>query len=80
MGRIWSESGAIREIQQHGFLNCFATSKGRCFIISSVPLSREGSRVRYSVGRSLMLARKVELVTGDSFAAAYRLRGVRDAD
>ena len=74
MGRIWTESGAIRAIRRRGFLNCFSTPEQRYFVVSAFPLSREGSALLYGVGRALMLKRKLELVTGDSFAAAYRLK------
>jgi hypothetical protein len=74
MGRIWTESGAVRAIRRRGFLNCFSTPERRYFVVSALPLSREGSALLYGVGRALMLKRKLELVTGDSFAAAYRLK------
>jgi hypothetical protein len=74
MGRIWTESGAIRSIRRRGFLNCFSTPERRYFVVSANPLSREGSVLLYGVGRALMLKRKLELVRGDSFAAAYRLK------
>jgi hypothetical protein len=74
MGRIWTETGAIRAIQRKGYLNCFSSPQGRYFVVSSMPLSREGSVLLYAVGCSLMLKRKLKLVGGDSFAAAYRLR------
>lgn len=74
MGRIWTESGAIRAIRRKGFLNCFSTPERRYFVVSTIPLSREGSVLLYGVGRALMLNRKLELVRGDSFAAAYRLK------
>jgi hypothetical protein len=74
MGRIWTESGAIRAIRRKGFLNCFSTPERRYFVVSAIPLSREGSALLYGVGRALMLKRKLELVSGDSFAAAYRLK------
>ena len=74
MGRIWTETGAIRAIRRRGFLNCFASSQRRHFVISSVPLSKNGPRLLYSVGCALMLTRQLELVTGDSFCAAYRLK------
>jgi hypothetical protein len=74
MGRIWTESGAIRAIRRKGFLNCFSTPERRYFVVSASPLSREGSALLYGVGRALMLKRKLELVRGDSFAAAYRLK------
>ena len=74
MGRIWTEAGAIRAIRRKGFLNCFSSPERRYFVVSSVPLSKNGSRLRYSVGCTLMLNRKLELVTGNSFVAAYRLK------
>jgi hypothetical protein len=74
MGRIWTEAGAIRAIRKKGYLNCFASPERRYFVVSAIPLSRDGSRLRYSVGCALMLARKLELVRGDSFSAAYRLK------
>ncbi len=74
MGRIWTEIGAIRAIRRKGFLNCFSTPERRYFVVSAIPLSREGSALLYGVGCALMLKRKLELVTGDSFAAAYRLK------
>ena len=74
MGRIWTEAGAIRAIGRKGFLNCFSTPRRRTFVVASVPLSKEGSRLAYHVGCALMLQRKVELVRGDSFCAAYRLK------
>jgi hypothetical protein len=74
MGRIWTESGAIRAIRREGFLNCFSTPERRYFVVSASPLSREGSTLLYGVGCALMLKRKLELVRGDSFAAAYRLK------
>lgn len=74
MGRIWTESGAIRAIRRKGFLNCFSTPERRYFVVSANPLSRDGSVLLYGVGRALMLKRKLELVRGDSFAAAYRLK------
>ncbi len=76
MGSIWTEGGAIRAIGRKGFLNCFSSPKGRCFVVSSVPLSKCGTRVRHDVGRALMLKRKLELIQGDSFRAAYRLKVV----
>jgi len=74
MGRIWTESGAIRAIRRKGFLNCFSTPERRYFVVSAVPLSKEGSVLLYGVGCALMLKRRLELVRGDSFAAAYRLK------
>lgn len=74
MGRIWTEAGAIRAIRRKGFLNCFSSPERRYFVVSAVPLSKNGSRLRYSVGCALMLNRKLELVTGNSFVAAYRLK------
>jgi hypothetical protein len=74
MGRIWTENGAIRAIRRKGFVNCFSTPKRRYFVVSATPLSKEGSTLRYSVGRALMLNRRLELVKGDSFCAAYRLK------
>jgi hypothetical protein len=74
MGRIWTEVGAIRAIQRKGYLNCFSSPQRRYFVVSAIPLSREGSVLLYSVGCALMLKRKLELVSGDSFAAAYRLK------
>lgn len=74
MGRIWTETGAIRAIRRKGYLNCFSSPQRRYFVVSSIALSREGSHLRYSVGCALMLKRKLELVTGDSFCAAYRLK------
>ena len=74
MGRIWTEAGAIRAIQRKGYLNCFASPQQRYFVVSAIPLSRKGSVLFYGVGRSLMLKRKLELVTGNSFVAAYRLK------
>lgn len=74
MGRIWTEAGAIRAIQRKGYLNCFSSPQRRYFVVSSIPLSREGSVLLHGVARSLMLKRKLELVGGDSFAAAYRLK------
>jgi hypothetical protein len=74
MGRIWTEAGAIRAIRRKGFLNCFSSPERRYFVISAVPLSKNGSRLRYSVASALMLDRKLELVTGNSFVAAYRLK------
>ena len=76
MGRIWTEAGAIRAIRRKGFLNCFSSPERRYFVVSSVPLSKNGSRLRYSVGCALMLNRKLELVTGNSFVAAYRLKAI----
>lgn len=76
MGRIWTEPGAIRAIRRKGFLNCFSTPERRYFIVSATPLSKSGSRLRYSVGCALMLKRRLELVTGDSFRAAYRLKAI----
>jgi hypothetical protein len=74
MGRIWTEAGAIRAIRRKGFLNCFSSPERRYFVVSAIPLSKNGSRLRYSVGCALMLDRKLELVTGNSFVAAYRLK------
>ena len=74
MGRIWTETGAIRAIRRKGFLNCFSSPERRYFVVSSIPLSKNGSRLRYSIGCALMLNRKLELVTGNSFVAAYRLK------
>jgi hypothetical protein len=74
MGRIWTESGAVRAIRRKGFLNCFSTPERRYFVVSASPLSRQGSALLHGVARALMLKRKLELVRGDSFAAAYRLR------
>jgi hypothetical protein len=74
MGRIWTEAGAIRAIRRQGFLNCFASPQDRYFVVSSIPLSKNGTRLHYSVGCALMLKRKLELVSGDSFCAAYRLK------
>ncbi|HEY6431183.1 MAG TPA: hypothetical protein VIZ17_04320 [Acetobacteraceae bacterium] len=75
MGRIWTETGAIRAIRRKGYLNCFSSPQRRYFVISAIALSNEGSHLRYSVGCALMLERKLELVRGDSFCAAYRLKG-----
>jgi hypothetical protein len=74
MGRIWTETGAIRAIQRKGYLNCFSSPQQRYFVVSAIPLSRKGSVLLYGVGRALMLNRKLELVTGNSFVAAYRLK------
>lgn len=74
MGRIWTEGGAIRAIQRKGYLNCFSSPQRRHFVISGIPLSNEGSVLLHGVARSLMLKRKLELVRGDSFVAAYRLK------
>ena len=74
MGRIWTETGAIRAIQRKGYLNCFSTPQQRYFVVSAIPLSRKGSILLYGVGCALMLKRKLELVTGNSFVAAYRLK------
>lgn len=74
MGSIWTEGGAIRAIGRKGFLNCFSSPKGRHFVVSSVPLSKCGTHLRHEVGRALVLKRKLELVRGDSFRAAYRLK------
>ncbi len=74
MGSIWTEGGAIRAIGRKGFLNCFSSPEGRRFVVSSVPLSKCGTRLRLDVGCALMLKRKLELVRGDSFRAAYRLK------
>ncbi|HTW28255.1 MAG TPA: hypothetical protein VME92_14080 [Acetobacteraceae bacterium] len=77
MGRIWTEVGAIRAITSRGFLNCFSSPTGRYFVVSSQPLSEKGSRVRYAVAYKLMVDRRLELVSGNSFCAAYRLRKAR---
>jgi hypothetical protein len=73
MGHIGTETGAIR---RSGFLNCFSSPDGRFFVVAPVPLSQNGSRLRGGVGYALMLKRKLELVTGDSFRAAYRLKAM----
>jgi hypothetical protein len=74
MGRILTETGALRALRRKGYLNCFAGPDKRAFVVSDAPLSREGSVVRYGVGRTLLLSRRLELVKGDSFVAAYRLK------
>ena len=74
MGRILTEMGALRALRSKGYLNCFAGQDKRAFVVSGTPLSREGSVVRYGVGRALLLSRRLELVEGDSFVAAYRLK------
>ena len=74
MGRILTEMGALRALRRKGYLNCFAAQDKRAFVVSQTPLSREGSVVRYGVGRALLLSRRLELVKGDSFVAAYRLK------
>jgi hypothetical protein len=76
MGRIWTESGAIRAVRRKGFLNCFSTPERRYFVVSAAPLSKSGSRLRYGVGCALMLKRRLELVTGDSFRGAYCLKTI----
>lgn len=73
MGRIRTETGAVRAIRRKGFLNCFSTPEYRFFVVSSVALSRDGSRLLDDVGHALMRKRKLELVVGDSFCAAYAL-------
>ena len=74
MGRILTEAGALRAIRRRGYLNCFAAPEKRVFVVSAMPLSRDGSALRYGVGRALLLSRRLELVKGDSFVAAYRLK------
>jgi hypothetical protein len=74
MGQIWTEMGAVRAIRRKGFVNCFSSPGRRYFVVSAEPLSKSGGRLRYSVGCALMLKRKLELVKGDSFSAAYRLK------
>ena len=58
MGRIWTETGAIRAIRRKGYLNCFSSPQRRYFVISAIALSNEGSHLRYSVGCALMLERR----------------------
>jgi len=77
MGRILTETGALRAIRRKGYLNCFAGPEKRVFVVASAPLSRDGSALRYGVGRALLLSRRLELVKGDSFVAAYRLKPER---
>lgn len=74
MGVIWTETGALRALRRKGYLNCFATPERRTFVVSDAPLSRKGSTLCHGVGRVLLLSRQLELVKGDSFSAAYRLK------
>jgi hypothetical protein len=68
-----AKATAMRRLAQFGYLNCFATVRGRRFVISSKPLDRNGRPVDSDVGCALLSGRNVELVEGDSFSAAYRL-------
>ena len=44
MGRILTETGALRALRRKGYLNCFAGEDKRAFVVSEDPLSRGGQR------------------------------------